>query len=149
MGPGTYIIVSIHLMLMSGKMELSDYETQWCTFLSLVVLLNVHLQDYRDVDGDRETGRKTFPMLFPIHISRRITSTIHAMTAFSTWLFVDNGSAIGQVYCCLHFILFMVMAYRVVQERGKRYDHITYEVLCIWFCISLVFMIILIETNNV
>jgi len=149
MGPGTFIIVSIHFMLMNGKMYLSDYETQWCTFLSLVVLLNVHLQDYRDVDGDRKTGRKTFPMLFPIHISRRITSAIHALTAFSTWLFVDNGTAIGQVYCYMHFILFMVMAYRILQERGRRYDHITYEVLCIWFCLSLVFMIILIETNNV
>jgi len=148
MGPGTFIIVSIHLLLMNGKMYLSDYEYQWCIFLSFVVFFNVHLQDYRDVDGDKKAGRKTFPMLFPIHISRRITSTVHAITACVSWYYVGNGTVIGHVFCCLHFILFMIMAYRVLEEKGRRYDHLTYEVLCVWFGVALVFMIILIELHN-
>jgi len=148
MGPGTFIIVSIHLLLMNGKMYLSDYEYQWCIFLSFVVFFNVHLQDYRDVDGDKAAGRKTFPMLFPIHISRRITSSVHAITACVPWYYVDNGTAIGHVFCSLHFILFMIMAYRVLEEKGRRYDHLTYEVLCVWFGVALIFMIILIETHD-
>jgi 4-hydroxybenzoate polyprenyltransferase len=144
LGPGTFIIVSAHYMLMKGT-TLTDYEILWCIFLSIVVTINVHIQDYRDVEGDLKNGRKTFPMLFKTEtIARRISCAIILTTAFVPKLFIDNGSRLSKYYCMFHFLIFVIMGYRVVQERGRKYDHLTYEVLCTWFCISLVFMVFIV-----
>jgi 4-hydroxybenzoate polyprenyltransferase len=148
LGPGTYVLVSTHYMLMKDS-TLTDNEIGWSIFLSLVVFINVHLQDFRDVQGDIEKGRRTFPIVFGNVVSRRISSVIHLLTALVPKLFVNGGNSIENYYCIIHFIMFVMMGYRVMQDKEdqelqKKYDRFSYNLLCAWFCVSLVFMVFLV-----
>ncbi|RAH39838.1 UbiA family prenyltransferase [Aspergillus brunneoviolaceus CBS 621.78] len=73
----------------------------WLLVLAGAITTTVHAQDFRDIDGDRATGRRTVPLLIGDENARSALAVgIIAWTALSCW-FWDVGSAERSWLSCL------------------------------------------------
>ncbi|MFE6691760.1 UbiA family prenyltransferase [Streptomyces sp. NPDC057743] len=117
--------------------------TGWCWIAVISILfgaLVVHIQDLRDLDGDRQTGRRTLPMIFGETATRRY---------FAVLLFIFPGLIHTLLYAPLPFGVPVILcdlavtascwtvAYRVVRLSGRYSDHKTYMGYTYIYCLVL------------
>jgi 4-hydroxybenzoate polyprenyltransferase len=100
----------------------------WAVMISGVIFTTMHVQDLKDVAGDRARGRRSAPIV----LGRRITSWTIASPVI-VW------SAI-----CVHFwnppfpvllapiLLGIAVAWRCVTMTGKTADRRTWQLWCLW-----------------
>ncbi|KAJ6460573.1 hypothetical protein C8R45DRAFT_1221026 [Mycena sanguinolenta] len=79
-------------------------EWQWVLTLSALSGILLQVQDFRDIVGDRATGRNMLPLALGERSSRRVMAVLFALNALFT----------------------SVLAYRILQGTSKEYDHQTY-----------------------
>ncbi|HLP87819.1 MAG TPA: UbiA family prenyltransferase [Nostocaceae cyanobacterium] len=111
---------------------------RWIIVLAVVVALIVHLQDLRDVEGDRLTNRQTFPIAFG-EKTARITLFIGfllAPVAINLALIMPTEMTWYILLCDIALVLFSwLIATRVILYRSPQADHQTYMLLTYWYCL--------------
>ncbi|KAJ6482509.1 UbiA prenyltransferase family-domain-containing protein [Mycena sanguinolenta] len=104
-------------------------ETRWATTLSCVGGIVVNLQDLRDFEGDRISGRQTLPVVLGDNF-RWVMAVIICAAPFVCWLL---DFSVG--YCGFWLAVSMFYtAYRVVIGDSEEYDHQTYMIFTYIYC---------------
>ena len=87
------------------------------------------LQDFRDVEGDKLMGRKTLPILYGYKSRVMVAAATAALALCSLSLLLLNSSALAVATIAASFAMHMLLAVRVLQDRGAAEDHRTYKLL--------------------
>ncbi|HYO59303.1 UbiA family prenyltransferase [Archangium sp.] len=118
---------------------------RWIGVLASVVFFLVSLQDLRDVEGDRASGRKTFPLVFGEKPTRYMLATFFGLLplVIHEALMKPLGLTPTVVVCDVGLALVSwVIAVRVVGWRTPRADHRTYLLFTYWYCLALLSTIV-------
>jgi 4-hydroxybenzoate polyprenyltransferase len=118
---------------------------RWIGVLAGVVFLLVSLQDLRDLEGDRASGRKTFPLVFGERPTRYMLATFFGLLplVIHEVLMKPLGLTPAVVVCDVGLALVSgVIAVRVVGWRTPRADHQTYLLFTYWYCLALLSTIV-------
>lgn len=118
---------------------------RWIGVLASVVFLLVSLQDLRDLEGDRASGRKTFPLVFGEKPTRYVLGTLFGLLPWVIHeaLMKPLGLTAAVVACDVGLALVSwVIAVRVVGWRTPRADHRTYLLFTYWYCLALLSTIV-------
>ncbi|KAJ7682026.1 UbiA prenyltransferase family-domain-containing protein [Mycena polygramma] len=108
-------------------------EWRWAVTLSGVFGIVANIQDMRDVEGDRASGRRTLPIVLGDRRFRPIMATVIIAAPFFCWrqqFFRISHSTARYSVVALAFTMFYI-AFRVSRGRTKKYDHQTYMASCI------------------
>ncbi|MEC4818796.1 MAG: UbiA family prenyltransferase [Scytonema sp. PMC 1069.18] len=100
----------------------------------------VAVQDFRDLEGDRAIGRKTFPMVFGATASRVTHSVGFVLLPFVTHIVLMRpaGNTLNVWLCDVALaLLSWIIAARVIFYRNPQADHQTYILFTFWFCLVL------------
>ena len=96
----------------------------WTAAISAVILTTMHVQDLKDQEGDRAHNRQTAPLVLGDTLARW---TIAGSVLFWSWV------------CALFWGLWILpigtgsyVAYRVLCERGKEADRLSWKLWCLW-----------------
>ena len=106
-------------------------------YVSTVFALTLHLQDLRDVAGDRATGRRTLPLAVGDTAARWLLAIGIGVMPLATHLaytrhLPDTATRVaGELVLAS---LNLVVAYRTLALRTPTHDHRTYMIHTYWFC---------------
>ncbi|KAF5335035.1 hypothetical protein D9758_017440 [Tetrapyrgos nigripes] len=92
-----------------------------------IIGTTVHAQDFKDVNGDKEAGRHTLPMLFPegSRFTLMILLAVYSFMLPVVWsLDIATASSFG--------ILGVLTGYRFMFKRSCRADQVSYYLYNIW-----------------
>ncbi|MDP9867999.1 MULTISPECIES: UbiA family prenyltransferase [Streptosporangium] len=114
--------------------------TAWRWILAVSVIIGgagMHVQDLRDMAGDRLAGRRTLPLLFGEDATRRHLAVVMAAMPLllAPVLYAPEGEPLTAAVCA--FFLATVcwrIAWRVIRLRGAGDDHRTYMLYTYMFC---------------
>jgi 4-hydroxybenzoate polyprenyltransferase len=127
-------------------MPITPMAWRWILLLSIVIFPLVSLQDLRDIKGDLQAGRRTFPIVFGIRPTRWYLFVSFLILPLAVWMAVMEplGFTVYTFICSilLTTISFAIAA-RVVMTSGQEADHDTYMYLTYWYCFALASAIIL------
>jgi len=116
---------------------LTPLAARWILFVSVAFGVTLHLQDLRDVAGDREGGRWTLPMSVGDDWARIIIAVSIGILPVATHQVLLDGSprtlAITLSEAALTVLNFVVAA-RTLKLRSPLSDHRTYMLHTGWFC---------------
>ncbi|WP_375769247.1 UbiA family prenyltransferase [Archangium gephyra] len=118
---------------------------RWIGLLASVVFLLVSLQDLRDVEGDRASGRKTFPLVFGEKRTRYVLGTLFGLLplVIHEVLMKPLGLTAAVVACDVGLaVVSGVIAVRVLGWRTPKADHRTYLLFTYWYCLALLSTIV-------
>lgn len=98
------------------------------------LIVTIHIQEFHDLEGDRQSDRKTLPMLLSdrgLKVLRGGTSII--IIAFGSAILLVGGARLGQnilvvPVCVLQQVLSCVLAYRISASDSVEMDRATYHV---------------------
>ncbi|KAJ6481600.1 UbiA prenyltransferase family-domain-containing protein [Mycena vulgaris] len=110
---------------------MSPREWRWVLTLSVLSGILFQVQDFRDIVGDRATGRNTLPLALGERNSRCVMTVLFALTPLFcsvvgfTSGYWGYGFGLGMLY----------LAHRILQGASKDYDHQTYMMFTyLFFC---------------
>ncbi|MCY1083477.1 UbiA family prenyltransferase [Archangium lansingense] len=118
---------------------------RWIAVLASVVFLLVSLQDLRDLEGDRASGRKTFPLVFGEKRTRYVLGTLFGVLPLIIHEALMKPQGLTPVVAACDAGLALVswvIAVRVVGWRTKQEDHRTYLLFTYWYCLALLSTIV-------
>lgn len=104
-----------------GRVELAPY------FSAVLIATTIHIQDFRDVEGDRIQGRTTLPILFP-RLSRFLSGFLVFLWSVVLGLFWRLPIGLITIY-----ILFgMYIGFRIIVLRSESEDKVSlrYYMVC-------------------
>ena len=114
---------------------------RWIAVVSVLFgALAVHIQDLRDLDGDRRTGRRTLPVIFGERATRRYLAVLLILfpAALHFLLYAPLSFGAPVVVCDLAVtISCWTVAWRVLYLSGRRADHTTYMGYTYIYCLLL------------
>ncbi|KAJ6481217.1 UbiA prenyltransferase family [Mycena vitilis] len=90
-----------------------------CTFL---IATTIHVQDFRDEAGDRQQGRRTFPVLLPA-LSRQVTFVL--MSGWSFGLAAFWARSFAPVPMTIFVLTGTYIGVRVLTQRTEPEDKVT------------------------
>lgn len=129
------------LVLMAAAWELvlplSATAWRWILVISISFGATLHIQDLRDVAGDRHVGRRTFSLAIGDRRARVVLAAGIVALPIITHLFLtgDSWPSVPVVACELGLATVnFVCASRVLLLRTSRADHTTYMLHTYWFC---------------
>jgi 4-hydroxybenzoate polyprenyltransferase len=128
------------LALLAGSWQaaapLTPDAWRWILFAVLTLGITMPVQDLRDVEGDRRSGRTTLSMSLGERPARALLGGLVAVLPVATHFLLIaplgrgwRGTACEVVLAVLN----VVTAARVVGLRGMREDHVTYMIHTVWF----------------
>jgi 4-hydroxybenzoate polyprenyltransferase len=140
---------------------------KWILVLGIVLILLFHVQDLRDIEGDRAINRYTFPIVFGELPTRIILSLgfgvlplgIHlflispafdiqnlASSAFTlTWKTLNPQTSTAILWDFVQAILSWRISFRVLRYKTPKADHNTYMLFTYWYCLILTSSIFLLR----
>ncbi len=113
---------------------------RWIAVVSVVVGILIPLQDLRDLAGDLEVGRRTFPVVIGEHATRVFLAVGFAALPFVIYFFLLASAQMTPVLAAgavAMAALNIATAYRLLARRSPRADHVTYLLFCWWYCVAL------------
>lgn len=114
--------------------------------LTIAVLAGITalVQDFRDVVGDRATGRKTLPITIGELPARAVVIGIFLLTPLAVYQGLLAGQlSLANTLCLLGLTaIAVVVAVRVALLRGPAADHRTYIIYSYWYCAILASMVV-------
>lgn len=119
---------------------------RWILLPAVVIFPLISLQDLRDVEGDRATGRRTFPLVFGEKATRILLCIAFALLPLAVhWALMRPAGARWSVWACegALAVVALVIAARVLLFRSRSADHGTYMLLTYWYCLLLVCAIVI------
>ncbi|KAJ7446936.1 UbiA prenyltransferase family-domain-containing protein [Mycena galericulata] len=100
-------------------------------FSAALIISTIHIQDFRDVVGDRKAGRTTFPIAMPEY-SRWITFILLSSWSLGLSLYWSLGVIKTSI-----FVLFGVfIGTRILCQRTEFDDKVSLRLFMIWLCVS-------------
>jgi len=136
-GPLRDVIISVSyglanrtsLRLASGPENTINQQGQaWIFVVSTIILTTMHIQDMKDLQGDRKRGRKTIPILigdFSCRIALAILIPFWSIIAVRFWNLGITGSS-------LYFLLAILVGIRVLAIQDRKEDARTWKLWCFW-----------------
>lgn len=106
----------------------------WVCTVAIYLFLSCPMQDMRDMKGDKETSRRTLPLIIGEIPARRFLSTVFFISPFVVQLVLligPWGSIVPSVLFLIGLINFggnWLLAWRVWFLRTKQADHRTYMI---------------------
>ena len=116
---------------------LDDTAWRWIVVIAVAFGATLHLQDLRDIDGDRVVGRRTLPMVLGQERTRWFLEvTIGAFPAFMYFGLIHPAPLTTPVLVAQASLALIniVVAVRTVTLRTRTDDHHTYMMHTYWFC---------------
>lgn len=124
---------------------LTEVTWRWIGVLASVVFLLVSLQDLRDVEGDRASGRKTFPLVFGEKRTRYVLGTLFGLLPLIIHEVLMKPLGLTPAVVASDVGLAAVswvIAARVMGWRTREADHRTYLLFTYWYCLALLSTIV-------
>ncbi|KAF6744380.1 UbiA prenyltransferase family-domain-containing protein [Ephemerocybe angulata] len=124
-----YIMLALGTTLIAGCDRESDslMETlHWKNFPELtifffVIITTIHAQDFQDVEGDREVGRNTIPMILP-EISRISMPILLPFWSVIIVFLCNPPALLGSIFVAFS----MIIGFRFLLMRKVKEDEISY-----------------------
>ncbi|KAJ7832843.1 UbiA prenyltransferase family-domain-containing protein [Mycena olivaceomarginata] len=114
---------------------LTPHKWRWALMLSAAFGIVASVQDMRDVEGDKVSGRRTLPIVLGSNFRWVMAAIICATPAVCWQLAFLQYSHWLVGYCGVLLTLAMFyMAYRVLHGGSRAYDHKTYMVFTYIYC---------------
>ena len=116
---------------------------EWIIIVSIWISVTASTQDFRDIKGDRTTGRKTIPIVYGEKQGRIIMAILFVIMgifiALSIRILVEGRLSIPIIVCiilltCWHLLL----SYRLIYYKSSTLDHKTYMLHTYLYCALLV-----------
>lgn len=109
---------------------------RWLLVGAFVVCVTAAVQDFRDITGDRATGRRTLPVILGQKRARALMSVIFLfMPFFIHFMLFEAAGIVGKVLCDAWLGgLVMLIVYRLWKYDSAPEDHKTYMVYTYWYC---------------
>lgn len=110
---------------------------RWIIVVAVAFGLTLHLQDLRDVQGDRIVGRRTLSMVIGQDWARWLLAVGIGSLPVVTHVGLIHGIPLSPTVVIIEVLLAtlnMVVAVRTVKCRSPQADHRTYILHTYWFC---------------
>lgn len=109
-------------------LEMSQYHQLWMWVTSIWIGVMANIQDFRDIEGDLKSHRRTLPIIFGIY-SRPIMSVITIFAGLILCKLLYQFKSYGlAIYINIGiFIWHLVLAGRILLTRCQKSDNITYK----------------------
>ncbi|KAF8983946.1 hypothetical protein BDQ17DRAFT_1437204 [Cyathus striatus] len=108
----------------------SPESQMWVYGMAVRTGIMMYIADIRDIKGDTVSGRKTMSIAFGDWETRLLISFVFSPLS----LFILNLSHILEFAPWTITISHIIIAYRVLQMKGSRYDHKTYMYFTYFHC---------------
>jgi 4-hydroxybenzoate polyprenyltransferase len=138
MGVGVFVQLRAGWLLGAPMTEAAN---TWILFLAVAIFVLVPVQDLRDIDGDRLSRRKTFPMVFGVKTTRMFLAVgFTVLIGISHALLTSLMPLTPLVLACdiALGLVSLAIALRVMLLRSAQADHSTYLLFTYWFCLAMV-----------
>ncbi|TGO61805.1 hypothetical protein BCON_0024g00050 [Botryotinia convoluta] len=99
----------------------------WVTVISAVIMTTMHVQDLKDMLGDKSRGRETAPLLLGEHVTRRVLAVPIVLWAPICALYWSEWTAALPATITGSYV-----ALRCLLRSGKEEDKWTWQVWCFW-----------------
>jgi 4-hydroxybenzoate polyprenyltransferase len=112
----------------------------WISIFSLVIFVVIGMQDMRDVSGDIVMRRRTLPIRFGEMRARWMLAISVGLIPLVYYQFAVSGqtlSLLGLIHVTIAMVMCLVISWRVIVLRSMHGDHVTYELLVLWYNIAL------------
>lgn len=121
--------VATNRSVLSGDMK----AFMWLLVLAGAISTTVHAQDFRDIDGDRVSGRKTVPLSIGEEYARAaLVVGIIGWTALSCWLW-DLGSAERSWLSCIPAcVAGAIIAWSFYRNKTREGDRRSWKLYPLW-----------------
>jgi 4-hydroxybenzoate polyprenyltransferase len=106
----------------------------WIVTISLLFGTTLHLQDFRDIAGDRRAERRTLPIAIGVGRARIITAASLCTIPIVMLLQARPRERYGITLCAALALFNLLSAYRLLTKRTPEDDHTTYMIHTYWFC---------------
>ncbi|MDI3288484.1 UbiA family prenyltransferase [Polyangium sp. 15x6] len=119
---------------------LSPLAWRWILLPAAAIFPLVSVQDLRDMDGDRASGRRTFPLVFGERATRILLAVCFGLLPIAVHVtLMQPAGARGSVWASDAVLgaAALAIAIRVVLCRTPREDHVTYLLFTGWYCLLL------------
>ena len=120
---------------------LSVLAWQWILGIAIGCGVTLHLQDFRDVEGDRAIGRVTLPVQIGLKASRWLMALCIGvlLPLFMHWMLFNSiyGRGYDELLVLVELGLMAMnifVAVRTLALTTPRDDHYTYQTHCLWLC---------------
>jgi 4-hydroxybenzoate polyprenyltransferase len=118
---------------------------RWIWVMAIIVFPLIPVQDLRDMDGDREAGRRTLPLILGERATRIFLTVGFALAPlvihFALMRPAGDRPSVWITDAVLA-IVSLVVGVRVLLLRTPRKDHQTYMLFTYWYCLLLIATII-------
>lgn len=113
-----------------GGVSLVQYPKafQWLTIIGLAIFMTVHIQDFRDQDGDRQRDRRTVPLAIGDAPARWIAATSVLFWSCLASMFWQVGIA-GLL---LPLGIGVVLSFHLLARRTVESDALTWKIWPFW-----------------
>lgn len=123
---GFYNFGSLKVAL-GNETLISNRELGWIVIISIIILSSMHVQDLKDVAGDRLKGRETIPIIIGLEATRwTLIPPIILGTVVSTFYWGISINALSSVALASHLV------YRCIIGGDKMFDRKTWQLWCFW-----------------
>jgi 4-hydroxybenzoate polyprenyltransferase len=111
-----------------GGLIMTPTAIKWIALISSAVIITMHSQDLRDLEGDRARDRRTLPIVFGEAFARwTVAVPVMLFSIAAAWCW--EAGIIGYAGICLPGA---VVAYRVILLRDNKSDRRTYTLWAVW-----------------
>lgn len=112
----------------AGDCTIMPHAYTWLYMIGFIILSTMHIQDLKDIEGDRAINRKTFPLVVGQETSRRsIAVSVLCWSAICPWFWDVSRLAYEAL-----MIFGIVIAWRVVVLRDIDGDRTTGKLWAYW-----------------
>lgn len=110
---------------------------QWIAVVSVAFGVTLHIQDLRDVEGDRAVGRHTLPVAIGQSATRRVMAIAIALLPILCHFFLFSMAKPSVSIACCEVglsVLNAIVSVRLIRKTSISDDHCTYMLHTYWFC---------------
>jgi 4-hydroxybenzoate polyprenyltransferase len=142
---GKHLIMAIGIVAELGAAwelvrPMTPLAWHWILTIAAAIFVLVATQDLRDMDGDRQIGRRTIPLVFGERAARIGLAGGFALMppVIHFWLIMPSGMTTGALLCdALLAAMSLLISWRLLARRSRQADHRTYLLFTYWYCMLL------------
>jgi 4-hydroxybenzoate polyprenyltransferase len=123
-----YATINAGSLHVATGQQIRNEGLSWIGFISGVMLFTIHIQDFRDMKGDRERGRLTLPLLLGGSICRVVSAVVVTTASFAcAYFWRPHYYAVS-----LSTVLGLVVVGHVLLKRESEDDKRSYKIWALW-----------------
>jgi 4-hydroxybenzoate polyprenyltransferase len=113
---------------------------RWVIAPALLIFPLISVQDLRDMEGDRASGRRTLPLVLGERLTRATLSVCFGLLPLALHYALMRPAGARPTVVVAEIVLSAVtlwIAARIALRRSPREDHHTYILFTYWYCLLL------------